>query len=79
MLTDKQAAVLRVIEDHLREHEYPPTVREIAIRLGFRSTNGVACHLKALKRKGYLDAEPHKSRTIRLRNPILERELPPNG
>ena len=33
--------------------------------LGIKSTNGVADHLKALKRKGYLEQQDMKSRTLR--------------
>lgn len=41
----------------------PPTIREIGEHLGIRSTNGVPDHLKALKRKGYLQQQGSKSRT----------------
>ena len=44
----------------------PPTIRELAVTLGLRSTNGVAGHLQALGRKGYLQKMALKSRTWRL-------------
>lgn len=51
-LTDQQARVLAWIEANAAM--YSPTVREIAAAFGFKSPNGVACHLEALERKGYL-------------------------
>jgi repressor LexA len=64
-LTDRQHQVLEFIQDRIRAWGYPPTIREIGEHLGIKSTNGVADHLKALKRKGYLVQEDMKSRTLR--------------
>ncbi len=63
-LTLRQREVLSFIEDRIRAWGYPPTIREIGEHLGIRSTNGVADHLKALKRKGYLKQRDMKSRTL---------------
>ena len=63
-LTKRQQQVLSCIEEQIQLHGYPPTIREIGQRLGIRSTNGVADHLKALKRKGYLRSRDMKSRTL---------------
>ena len=51
-LTDQQAKVLAFIVEN--SALYSPTTREIARAFGFRSPNGVTCHLAALERKGYL-------------------------
>lgn len=64
-LTDRQAAVLDFIRDHIEETGYPPTIREIGDHLGIKSTNGVNDHLKALERKGYLDRQTGKSRALK--------------
>lgn len=71
-LTDRQAAVLNYIADHIEDTGFPPTIREIGDHLGISSTNGVNDHLKALERKGYLTREDSKSRAMR---PIFN----PNG
>ena len=63
-LTPRQREVFQFIEDKIEEWGYPPTIREIGEHLGIRSTNGVADHLKALKRKGYLTQRGQKSRTL---------------
>src|SRR5574337_338071 len=67
-LTDRQREVYDFIQDRIRAWGYPPTIREIGEHLGIRSTNGVADHLKALKRKGYLQQQDMKSRTLMLVN-----------
>ena len=51
-LTEQQAKVLEWITANIAL--YSPTVREIAAEFGFKSPNGVECHLRALERKGYL-------------------------
>ena len=51
-LTDRQAEVLAWITANIAL--YSPTVREIASEFGFKSPNGVECHLAALERKGYI-------------------------
>lgn len=62
-LTVRQQQIYDFIVAQIDQSGYPPTIREIGIRLGIRSTNGVADHLKALKRKGYLRQQGQKSRT----------------
>src|SRR3954452_13336052 len=49
-LSARQAEVYTFISRHIAASGYPPTIREIGVALGIRSTNGVADHLKALKR-----------------------------
>ncbi len=71
-LTDRQKEVFDFIQDRIRAWGYPPTIREIGEHLGIRSTNGVADHLKALKRKGYLQQQDMKSRTLMLVNDEAE-------
>lgn len=64
VLTERQQAVLEFVVRHIRENQFPPTVREIGLGLGIRSTNGVSDHLKALERKGYLEKRGMKSRGL---------------
>jgi repressor LexA len=64
-LTARQQEIYDYIEGRIRAWGFPPTIREIGEHLGIRSTNGVADHLKALKRKGYLEQHDMKSRTLR--------------
>src|SRR5690606_16800448 len=71
-LTDKQRQVLAVIEQQVAQVGYAPTIREIGRQFGIRSTNGVNDHLLALEKKGYLQREGHKSRTLRVVRPSGE-------
>ena len=64
-ITDRQRMVLEFICESIDDRGYPPTLREIGLKLGIRSTNGVNDHLRALERKGYLTREDMKSRTLR--------------
>ena len=64
-LTEKQKKVLEFIRERVRE-ELPPTIREIAAKLGFSSTGTVRDYLEALEKKGYLRRTSNKSRAIEL-------------
>lgn len=81
-LTSRQREVYEFIQDRIRVWGYPPTIREIGEHLGIRSTNGVADHLKALQRKGYLTHGERKSRTLAPLRPgrgTVVRALTPGG
>ena len=64
-LTKAQQRVLKFIKRYHREHYYAPTIREICTEFGFASPNGAACHLHALRKKGYVTWVNNTSRTIR--------------
>lgn len=64
-LTPRQAEFLEYIEE--RTHRgLPPTIRELGLKFGIGSPNGVNCHLKALQKKGYIERDAKLSRSIRL-------------
>src|SRR5215510_9934696 len=65
VLTDRQREILDFITQSIRERGYPPTLREIGLHFGIRSTNGVNDHLKALEKKGFLARDTLKSRAMR--------------
>lgn len=64
-LTKAQRRVLKFIERYHREHFYSPTIRDICTEFGFASPNGAACHLHALRKKGYITWVENTSRTLR--------------
>jgi repressor LexA len=68
--TRAQRRILEFIQSELRAERPAPTHREIAGRFGFRSTRAAACHLEALKRKGYIESEPGKVRALRVVTPL---------
>jgi repressor LexA len=65
VLTDRQREILGFITQSIDERGYPPTLREIGLHFGIKSTNGVNDHLRALEKKGYLQREDLKSRALR--------------
>jgi repressor LexA len=66
-LTDRQLAILNVIDEHMRSRGYPPSVREIGQAVGLTSTSTVHAHLSTLQRLGYLRRDPTKPRAIEVR------------
>jgi len=68
--TRAQRRVLDFIESEVRADRPAPTHQEIADRFGFRSTRAAACHLEALKRKGYIESDPGKVRALRVITPL---------
>ena len=68
--TRAQRRVLDFIQSEIRAERPAPTHQEIAVRFGFRSTRAAACHLEALKRKGYIESDPGKVRALRVVTPL---------
>jgi repressor LexA len=60
--------IIEFIRLYIKQHGYPPCVREIAAGVGLKSTSTVHVHLKALIEKGYLetDAEFGSPRALRV-------------
>lgn len=54
-LAPRQRQVLDFIATAIQQQGLPPSLREIGDALEIRSTNGVADHIKALVKKGYLE------------------------
>ena len=64
-LTTRQQNVLEAIRSWIREHGYPPTIRELGSKLSIKSLRGVTTHLDAIAKKGYLKRES-RARSISL-------------
>lgn len=69
-LTPAQQRVLDFIQAEVQAGRPAPTLREMAGHFGFRSHRAAACHLQALRRKGFLQSEPGKARSLRLTSPL---------
>ena len=63
-LTKKQKLFLDFINDFQEKNGFPPTVRDICIGVGLRSTATVFTHLKNLEEKGVLNKSSAKNRAI---------------
>jgi repressor LexA len=71
-LTKAQRRVLDFIEGELQASRSVPTHREIAARFGFSSPRAAACHLEALKRKGFVESDPGKARSLRVTSSLAK-------
>ncbi len=69
-LTPAQKRVLDFIQAEIHAERPIPTLREIAAKFGFRGHRAAACHLEALKRKGYVESESGKARSLRVTSPL---------
>ena len=61
-LTSRQRDVIQAIEGFRREHQYGPSVRDIAEAIGL-GPSGVHHHLKVLRQKGWLSGGTGQART----------------
>jgi repressor LexA len=66
VLTKKQKTALELIRSKIQQTGYPPTVRELCVALGVRSSATAFKYLKILEQKGYIKREKEKTRAIRL-------------
>jgi repressor LexA len=71
-LTPRQTEILRLIQRTVQATGMPPTRKEIADELGFRSPNAAEDHLRALERKGVITLLPGSSRGIQLKDNLRE-------
>lgn len=60
-LTHRQSEVLRAIARSISDTGTQPTIRELCDMFGIVSPNGIHCHMRALKNKGYLERKPGKN------------------
>jgi repressor LexA len=65
-LSTKQQSILRFIRDFIREHDYPPSIRDIQEACSISSTSVVDYNLKALERLGHIRRDREVSRAIEL-------------
>jgi repressor LexA len=63
-LTPRQRLVLQVIEESVRRHGYPPSMREIGDAAGLASTSAVSHQVTVLEKKGFLSREAGRPRTF---------------
>lgn len=65
-LKPREEKVLNFMKDEIRHKGYPPTIREICVALGIKSTSTAHKDLEQLERKGYISKDPSKPRTMAL-------------
>ena len=63
-LSDKQLAILEVIQRSIARHGYPPSMREIGDAVGLKSLSSVTHQLNQLELSGYLRRDPNRPRAM---------------
>ena len=64
-LTEKEREMYEYISESIHKNGYSPSVRDIMVHIGFKSTSTVHTYLGKLEEKGYIYKEDGKSRTLR--------------
>ena len=59
--------ILKAIQEFVDEYGYPPSIREIAKKIRFKSTKAVKVHLDNLAREGLIDRVSGQARGIRIK------------
>jgi repressor LexA len=70
--TPAQQQIMDFIEAEAQAGRPVPTLREIANRFGFRSHRAAACHLEALRHKGFIESKRGKARSLRITSPLAK-------
>ncbi len=65
-LTEQQTVLLSFVATYIKEHGYPPSVRECCAATRLRATSSVHHQLWQLQLKGYITRTPTISRGITL-------------
>lgn len=65
-LTETQERLYLTIKKYIENYGYSPTVRELCKLNGVNSPATIHYGLKQLKKKGYIDYQYNKNRTIRI-------------
>ena len=65
-LTKKQQEVYEYLLSESKKRGYPPSIKEICVALGLKSTATVHNHLTTLENKGYIRRYPTKNRTFEI-------------
>jgi repressor LexA len=78
-LSKRQREIFEYIGRYLKQHGYPPTVREIGKAVGLHSSSTVHAHLSKLESLGVLKRDPTKPRAIEVLVERAKRAVRPSG
>jgi repressor LexA len=67
-LRDRTLAILECIEAEIATRGYPPSVREIAAKVGVLSPSTVHAHMNILEKQGFIRRDPLKPRALEVVN-----------
>ena len=64
---DTKSKILKAIQHFVDDHGYPPSIREIARKIGLKSTKAVKVHLDTLAQQGLIEKVAGQARGIRIK------------
>jgi repressor LexA len=65
-LNELERDVLDYLIEHLRDHTYQPSIRQIGATFDIKSTKSVSELLQSLADKGWIERDPSRSRGVRI-------------
>ena len=65
-LSGRQQLALQVIEHYVEQNNCPPSVRDIMALMGLSSTSTAHGYLRRLRKKGLIEWESDKPRTLKV-------------
>ena len=71
-----QEKIYEFLTRHIKDTGYSPTVREICVALGIKSTSTVSLHLTKLSERGLIDKRNGTCRTLTLDRPTKSISVP---
>jgi repressor LexA len=78
-LTKRQQEIFDYVKQYVRDHGYPPTVRDIGQAIGLASSSTVHAHLANLEKLGLLRRDPTKPRAIEVLKDKARQAVAPAG
>ena len=78
--SEKQVEIMEFINNYRKVNGYPPSIREIGMAVGLKSSSTVHTHLEALERKGLIERAGGSNRSIRVLDETndIENGIPEN-
>jgi len=68
---DTKGRILKAIQHFVDDHGYPPSIREIARKIGLKSTKAVKVHLDTLAQQGLIEKIAGQARGIRIKPKLM--------
>lgn len=65
-MNNRQIQIYEYIKNFINEKNYSPSIREIAMAVGYSSSSGVHRHLDLMREKGYIDFINSSPRTLQI-------------
>jgi repressor LexA len=73
ILTERRKRILDFVDEFLRDHGFPPSIREIGAAVGLSSTKSVKDHVDKLVEAGLLNRSGRNARTLTLQKEAGDR------